>query len=72
MLEVRCSRDLALSLGAILPETISHHKSLRDAGHLVVRDRETSWPLFWPWQLSRDDIAETRTFASRMVAMKHQ
>jgi hypothetical protein len=58
MLELRCSRDLAWALGAISPETIAHHKTLRDAGHLMVRDIETSWPMFWPWQLSRDHVAE--------------
>jgi hypothetical protein len=53
MCELRCTRDLAWALGAISPETIAHHKQLRDAGHMLVRDIETSWPMFWPWQLSR-------------------
>jgi hypothetical protein len=65
MCELRCTRDLAWRLGAISPETIAHHKALRDAGHMLVRDIETSWPMFWPWQLSRDDMAKARTFACR-------
>ena len=48
--ELRCSRDLALWLGAITPETVKHHLQLRDAGHLLVRDKTTGWPMFWPWQ----------------------
>lgn len=48
-LELRCSRDLALRLGAIAPETVDHHRQLRDAGHLMVRDKVTAWPVFWPW-----------------------
>lgn len=48
-IELRCSRDLALRLGAIGPETIAHHKALRDAAHLMIRDKVTSWPMFWPW-----------------------
>jgi hypothetical protein len=47
--ELRCSRDLALRLGAITPETVKHHLALRDAGHLLVRDKTTGWPMFWPW-----------------------
>lgn len=49
-MELRCSRDLALHLGAIEPETLDEHKQLRDAGfHLLVRDPETSAPMFWLW-----------------------
>ncbi len=48
MTELRCSRDLALWLGAISPDTVAHHKALRDAGHILVRDKITSWPMFWP------------------------
>lgn len=49
-MELRCSRDLALRLGAVKPETLDEHKQLRDAGfHLLVRDPETSAPLFWLW-----------------------
>ena len=48
-IELRCSRDLALRLGAITPETVKHHIQLRDAGHLLVRDKTTGWPMFWPW-----------------------
>lgn len=48
-IELRCSRDLALKLGAISPDSVAHHKAMREAGHLMVRDTITSWPLFWPW-----------------------
>jgi hypothetical protein len=47
-IELRCSRDLALRLGAISPDTVAHHKVLRDADTILVRDRITSWPMFWP------------------------
>jgi hypothetical protein len=50
MIELRCSRDLALRLGAIGPDNVAHHRQLRDAGHLLVRDYQLpTWPLFWPW-----------------------
>jgi hypothetical protein len=50
MIELRCSRDLAMRLGAIIPETMTHHKLMRDSGHyLLVRDKQTSWPMFWQW-----------------------
>lgn len=48
MTELRCSRDLALWLGAISPDTTAHHKQMRDAGHILVRDKITSLPMFWP------------------------
>lgn len=48
--ELRCSRDLALRLGAVGPETIAHHREMKNAGHLLVRD-ERAWPMFWPWEL---------------------
>lgn len=48
--ELRCSRDLALKLGAVAPLTLDHHRVLRDAGHLLVRDLASGWALFWPWQ----------------------
>jgi hypothetical protein len=51
MIEVRCTRDLALRLGAIGPETVAHHRELKKEGHMLVRDTRTAWPLFWPWQL---------------------
>lgn len=48
-IELRCSRKLALWLGAMAPETLAHHKRMRDAGDLLVRD-EANDPLFWEWQ----------------------
>lgn len=48
-MELRCTRDLALFLGAIEPVTIDHHKQLKSAGHMLLRDSETSKPMFWPW-----------------------
>lgn len=59
--ELRCSRDLALRLGAIGPETIAHHKELRAAGHMLVRDPATGWPSFWPWVMSGEDMAAARS-----------
>lgn len=61
MTELRCTRDLALRLGAIGPETIAHHRELRDAGHMLVRDGQTSWAMFWPWQLTKDDLVAARS-----------
>jgi len=59
--ELRCTRDLALRLGAIGPETIAHHRELKHAGHMLVRDTETSWPMFWPWELSRADMVTAKS-----------
>lgn len=48
MIELRCNHDLALRLGAIGPETIAHHKTLRDTENMMlIRDRVTSLPMFW-------------------------
>jgi hypothetical protein len=52
-MELRCSRDLALRLGAIEPADIDQHKSLKKAGHLLVRDGETGAAMFWPWAMDR-------------------
>lgn len=51
MIELRCPRDLALRLGAIEPDSTEHHRRMRDAGLLLLRDRETGQALFWPWQV---------------------
>jgi len=51
MTELLCSRDIALRLGAIVPETTRHHRELRDAGHMLVRDGQTGEAAFWPWKL---------------------
>jgi hypothetical protein len=61
MIELRCSRDLALALGAIGPETMAHHREMKNAGHLLVRDLKTSWLMFWQWQLSRDQMLTARS-----------
>ena len=48
MIELRCNRDLALRLGAITPDTVAHHKALRDSSdNMLIRDKVTSWPMFW-------------------------
>lgn len=47
--ELNCSRELAQRLGAISPITIEHHRRLRNAGHLLVRDPTSGWGMFWPW-----------------------
>jgi hypothetical protein len=55
MIELRCSRDLAVRLVAIWPETNAHHRQLRDdAGYMLVRDRDTGWAMFWRWELTRE------------------
>ena len=60
-LELRCSRDLALRLGAVTPETTKHHREMRDAGHLLVRDCQTGWAMFWAWELTREDLVTARS-----------
>ena len=60
-MELRCSRDLALRLGAIVPETTKQHREMRDAGHLLTRDNQTGWAMFWPWQMSREDLVAARS-----------
>jgi hypothetical protein len=52
-MELRCSRDLALRLGAIEPANVEAHKELKKAGHLLVRDGETNTAMFWPWSMDR-------------------
>lgn len=47
--ELICDRALAERLGAVSPITAQHHRRLRDAGHLLVRDPATGWGMFWPW-----------------------
>ena len=49
IIELRCSGDLALRLGAIAPASPQEHRLMRDAGMLLIRDRETACPFFWPW-----------------------
>jgi hypothetical protein len=49
MIELRCSRDLALRLGCIEPNDAQHHRDLRKAGScMLVRDPTTLAPMFWP------------------------
>lgn len=59
--ELLCSRDLALKLGAISPETTKHHREMRDAGDMLIRDRSTGWALFWPVMLTREDLVAARS-----------
>lgn len=47
-MELLCTRDLALRLGAIEPETPAATRELKRAGHMLLRDIETNDPLFWP------------------------
>jgi hypothetical protein len=47
-IELRCTRDLALRLGATMPETTAHHRQLRDQGDLPVCDPRQPWlATFW-------------------------
>jgi hypothetical protein len=49
MIELRCSRDLGLRLGAIMPETTDQHRTFaRSAAFILVRDLQTGWAMFWP------------------------
>jgi hypothetical protein len=61
MTELLCSRDLALRLGAIVPETTKRHRELRDAGHMLIRDGQTGWALFWPLELTREDLVSSKS-----------
>lgn len=61
MTELLCSRDLAIRLGAIVPETVRHHRELRDAGDLLVRDCRTGLAMFWPLELTREDLVTARS-----------
>lgn len=50
-MELRCSRDLALLLGAVDPDGMLHHRILKlGRQHLLIRDVSTSRPMFWAWQ----------------------
>lgn len=51
-MELHCSRDLALRLGAVAPDTIAHHRELKNTC-LMVRDAVVPAPLYWPWAMSR-------------------
>lgn len=61
MMELRCSRDLALRLGAVVPETTKRHREMRDAGDLLVRDGQTGWAMFWRWELTKQDLVTARS-----------
>jgi hypothetical protein len=51
-MELYCSRDLALRLGAIEPQNVLHHRVLNASGdYLLMRATDTSAPLFWPWHI---------------------
>lgn len=48
MIELRCSRELALWLGAFEPSSPAHHRELRASGqYMMLRDRITLRPMFW-------------------------
>lgn len=62
MTELLCSRGLAIRLGAIVPDTIQHHRYLKRRGaHLLVRDIETDSPMFWKWELTKEDLVSARS-----------
>ena len=49
MIELYCSRELALQLGCIEAEDAQNHRELRKgAACLLVRDPLTLAPMFWP------------------------
>lgn len=60
-MELHCSYDLALRLGAIVPDNARHHRQLRDTGIcLLMRDPRAGVAMFWPWQMTGADIAAER------------
>lgn len=61
VIELHCTRDLALKFGALEPKDNRHHRQLRNAGHLLVRDIETSRPMFWTWALPSTDVVASAT-----------
>lgn len=61
MTELLCSRDLALRLGAVVPESTRHHREMRDAGHMLIRDGQTGWAMFWALELTREDLVSARS-----------
>jgi hypothetical protein len=58
-MELHCTGDLAMRLGAVLPRSSAEYRALRDAGNLLVRDPRSGWPLFWQWQLSGEETARS-------------
>ncbi len=71
-MEIIMQRDLALRLGAVTPENVRHHRAMRNAGDMLIRDRATMWPLFWQWQISPQDIAAERLAdLSDAIAIRH-
>lgn len=49
LIELRCSRELAILLGAFEPTSVEHHRTCRASGRfLMIRDPVTLVPLFWP------------------------
>ena len=60
-IELRCARDLALRLGATMPETTAHHRQLRDQGDLLVREPRQPWlATFWRWQMTPQEMGAAR------------
>ena len=61
MVELRCSLDLALAIGAEVPGTRKHLQQLRGDGNMIViHYADFAPPLFGRWQLGRDERAEAR------------
>lgn len=51
-MELRCSFDLAIRLGAISVTTVQEHREMKNAGHLLVRCPATMCVAFWPWVMT--------------------
>lgn len=48
LIELRCTRELALKLGCIEPDDIEQHKQMRASGlYLLARDPVKMVALFW-------------------------
>lgn len=59
-MELRCTRDLALALGAIKPINVAHHRDLKSQDTILVRD-EFCAPLFWPLMITVTARAQSIT-----------
>jgi hypothetical protein len=39
---------------------MAHHREMKNAGNLLVRDIATSLPMFWAWQMTPQEMAAAR------------
>jgi hypothetical protein len=66
MIELRCSLSIALALGSEGPSTRKHLEQLLDDANVIrVSYAACKPPLFWRWQLGRQDRPEARRNVQR-------